>query len=62
MGVINGSTFTVAVALDVEQLSLPVTVYTVVTAGEANTEKPVVALKPAAGSQVYVFAPLAVSV
>jgi hypothetical protein len=39
----------------------PVTVYVVVTEGEAVTEAPVVALRPAAGAQVYVVAPLAVT-
>jgi hypothetical protein len=42
-------------------LSVPVTVYVVVTAGLAVTKAPVTALNPVAGLQLYVDAPLAVS-
>ena len=43
-------------------LSVPVTVYVEVEAGDAVTVAPVVALSPVAGVHEYVVAPLAVSV
>ena len=42
--------------------SVPVTVYVVVEVGLAVTVEPVVELSPVAGDQMYVTAPLAVSV
>ncbi len=43
-------------------ISVPVTVYVVLTAGFAETTAPVVGVNPVVGDQVYVEAPLAVSV
>ncbi len=66
----DGLTVTVGVGLTVtttvailEQLPLlPVTVYEVVTVGDAVTLAAVVELNPVAGLQLYVVAPLAVRV
>jgi len=63
--VITGSGFTVTVTCAVAVhplLSVPVTVYVVVEEGVAVTEEPVEELRDADGLQVYVLAPLAVSV
>ena len=65
----GGTTLTVGVGFTVTNTFMlvtqapivPVTVYKVVTVGEAVTVAPVVALKPDAGLQLYVVAPLAVS-
>jgi hypothetical protein len=57
--------FTVTTAVVVfKQLftAVPVIVYVVVVVGFAVTLAPVVALSPVLGDQLYVFAPLAVSV
>jgi hypothetical protein len=53
-------TVIVTVAVPVHVPLLPVTVYVVVVAGLAVTVAPTVALKPVAGAQLYVAAPLAV--
>ena len=51
------------VIVDVQPAALePVMVYVVAEAGVANTEAPVVALSPVAGTHVYVAAPEAVIV
>ncbi len=55
-------TFTVAVVTAVQELTDPVTVYTVEAAGVATTIEPVDALRLAEGLQVYVLAPTALSV
>ena len=54
-------TETVLVATFVHPL-LPVTVYVIVVVGEAVTLAPVVADRPVPGAQVYVVAPVAISV
>ena len=54
-------TVTNTVTLVTQAPTVPVTVYKVVVAGLAVTVAPVVALKPDAGLQLYVVAPLAVS-
>lgn len=53
-------TVTITVLLLVQVPFEPITVYVVVTVGVAVTVAPVLALKPAAGDQEYVTAPLAV--
>jgi hypothetical protein len=59
--VMDEFTVTVTVAVAVQPAALvPVTVYVVVTVGDAFTVGPEVALRPVAGDQLYVFAPLAV--
>ena len=59
----SGFTFTVTCVDAVQPLlSVPVTVYVEVEEGFAVTVEPVVALSPVAGDQMYVVAPLAVSV
>jgi hypothetical protein len=45
-----------------QPFSVPVTVYTVVEDGDAETEAPVVAERPVDGDQVYVVPPVPVSV
>ena len=45
-----------------KQFPLPITVYVVVAVGLAATVNPLAALNPTAGDQLYVFAPLPVSV
>ena len=57
-----GVTVIVTVAVPLHPLLVPVTVYVVVTDGNAVTINPTVLLKPVAGAHVYVFAPLAVIV
>lgn len=61
-----GKVFTVTVLLTVSlqpvAVMVPITVYVVVVTGLAVTTLPVPALSPVVGSQVYVLAPLAVSV
>ncbi len=58
-----GKIVTVAVAVFKHPFTaVPVIVYVVVVVGFAVTLAPVVALSPVLGDQVYVFAPLAVSV
>jgi hypothetical protein len=59
----DGEAFTVTVTVEmpVQPPVVPVTVYVVVLVGEAVTVAPVVALKPVAGDQLYVVAPLAVN-
>lgn len=59
-----GNAFTViaAVAEDEHPDVVPVTVYVMVTVGDAVTVEPVVALSDVAGDHVYVVAPLAVRV
>lgn len=59
----NGFTVTVTVVVPVHPLTeVPVMVYVVVAVGHAFTLEPVVALSAVLGVQVYVLAPLAVSV
>lgn len=58
----TGFTVTVTCAVAVQPRASPVTVYVVVDTGFAVTLEPVAELNPVAGLQVYVFAPLAVSV
>lgn len=58
----SGLTVTIEVAEDVHVPVVPVIVYVVVTVGLAVTDAPVVALNPVEGDQLYVVAPLAVSV
>jgi hypothetical protein len=56
-------TVTTAVAVPVHPLEVvPVTVYVVVEVGVATTVDPVVVFNPVLGAELYVFAPLAVSV
>jgi hypothetical protein len=55
----SGSTVTEVVAVAVQPLVLPVTVYVVVFVGCAVTEEPVDALSEEEGVHEYVFAPLA---
>jgi hypothetical protein len=67
LGVIVASgwftTFTVTVSVSTQPFALvPVTVYVVVTSGDATTVAALVVLKPAAGLQTYVVAPVAISV
>jgi hypothetical protein len=59
----TGFTVTVTVAVLVQPFNaVPVTVYVVVAVGEATGLAQVVQLSPVEGAQLYVFAPLAVSV
>ena len=58
----NGFTVTVTVAVLLHPAVVPVTVYVVVAPGLAVTVAPVVADSPVAGDQLYVVAPVAVSV
>jgi hypothetical protein len=59
----SGLTVTITDAVFIHPAAeVPVTVYVVVAAGFAETEVPVVALKPAAAAHEYVEAPEAVSV
>jgi hypothetical protein len=55
-----GFTVTVEVAVLEQAPILPVTVYVIVVVGLAVTLLPVVPLRPVAGDQVYVVAPVAV--
>ena len=56
----EGRTVRVKVCVSVHPFVFPVTVYVVVTVGNAFTVDPTVALNPAEGAQVYVEAPFAV--
>ena len=57
-----GLTVTVTCVVSEHPSEFPITVYVVVELGLAETEEPVVLLKPIDGLHVYVFAPLAESV
>ncbi len=55
-------TLTVTIAVPMQPLVVPVTVYVVVLAGDARTTVPLVALSPVDGDHVYVVPPDAVKV